>query len=383
MTITPRALCENCGRPPVVCWCAHAVTLRTRTRVVILQHPRERHVAIGTIAIAARCLPDALVARDVTFDPARLDALLHGDPARPPVLLFPTDDARDLRADPFDHDVTLVLLDGTWALAAKLLARNPALQALPRVRFTPSQPSRYRIRREPAAHCVASIEALSEALGVLERDPARYEALLPPFVAMIDHQLRYPGTATSRRHQRPRGPKGPPKRVRTPLDDVAPESVVLAYGEASAWPRGTADAPADEVLHWVAVRPHTGERFEALAKPSRPMAKSFPHHAELAREALDDAVSREEFVARWQAFVRDGDTLLTWGTFAADLLAADGFPLPARIDLRAEVVLRTRARPPTLDEVAVGPDAWRARGRAGRRLAAMGVMYAARRRETP
>ena len=375
--LTPRAICEGCGRPPAVCWCAQATKLHTRTRVVVLQHPREQRVAIGTVAIAARCLPDALVARAVAFEPARLDALLHGDPARPPVLLFPTDDARDLRAAPFDHPVTLVLLDGTWSLAAKLLKHNPALAALPRVRFTPSKPSNYRIRREPAAHCVASIEALAEALGVLEGDPARFDALLAPFDAMVDHQLRCAKDSTPRRRLRPHGP-APAKPARpSPLDGMDPARVVLSYGEASAWPRDSTDAPPDELLHQVALRPFTGERFEAFVAPRHPVATSFYHHAEVPRDALSAALSREEFSARWGAFLREGDTLVTWGAYATDLLAAEGVPLPARLDLRVEVARRRHARPGALDDLA--PEARAApvgSGRAGRRLAALAAVWA-------
>lgn len=376
--LTPRPRCPGCDRPPSVCWCEQAVSLRSRTRVVILQHARERRVAIGTVAIAERCLPESVVLRGVRFDPSALQEVLHGDAARPPVLLFPTDDARELREAPFDHDVTLVLLDGTWSLAAKLMRLNPALQALPRVRFTPRAPSNYRIRREPAAHCVASIEALAEALGVLERDESRFQALLRPFTAMVDHQLRCALTATPRRRERKHGPA--PRRPRAPsaLSGLAPASVLLVYGEANAWPRGTAGAPADELLHHVAVRPFTGERFERILAPSRPVAPTFFHHAELPRDALSRAVSRSDFARDWAAFVRPGDTLLTWGRYATDLLASEGFALPPRLDLRVEQARRTHARPGVLEDLAPGcGEAPLGEGRAGRRLAALARVYAA------
>lgn len=360
-----------------MCWCAHAVSLRTRTRVVVLQHPREQRVAIGTVAIAERCLPDARVERGVRFDPAALQEILYGDPARPPVLLFPTDDARDLREAPFAHDVTLVVLDGTWTLAAKVMKQNPALQALPRVRFTPRVPSQYRIRREPAEHCVATIEALAEALGVLEGDEARMRALLAPFVAMVDHQIRCAETSTPRRRVRKHGPA--PRRPRPPsaLDLVDPARAVLTYGEASAWPRGTDDPPGDELLHQVALRPATGERFEATIAPTRAVAPSFYHHAELPRDALHGALSREDFARAWRDFVGPDDVLLTWGAYATDLLAAEGLVPGARVDLRVEQARRAHARPGVLEDLAPGcADAPLGLGRAGRRLAALAKVYA-------
>ncbi|MEZ4391636.1 MAG: tRNA-uridine aminocarboxypropyltransferase [Polyangiales bacterium] len=367
--------------PPSVCWCDHAVSLRSRTRVVILQHPREAKVAIGTVAIAARCLPDARVERGVRFDPAALQEILYGDPARPPVILFPTDDARDLRDEPFAHDVTLVLLDGTWSLAAKLLKHNEALRALPRVRFSPTRPSQYRIRKEPAEHCVASIEALAEALGALEGDPEKFSALLAPFAAMVDHQLRCAQTAAPRHRARPHGPAPRRPPAPTALDGVAPERAVLSYGEASAWPRGTDAPPGDELLHQVALRPHTGERFERFIAPSRPVASSFYHHADLPRDVLDAAVSRDEFARDWARFLGDDAALLTWGGYATDLLAAEGLPTPGRLDLRGELARRTHARPGALEDVPC--DARLGAGRAGRRLAALARVYAALRGEVP
>nr|MDQ3300003.1 DTW domain-containing protein [Myxococcota bacterium] len=47
----------RCRRPQVVCYCAALPRIDTSTRVVILQHPRERDMAIGTARMASLCLP--------------------------------------------------------------------------------------------------------------------------------------------------------------------------------------------------------------------------------------------------------------------------------------------------------------------------------------
>ena len=56
---TARQVCEACRRPPGLCYCAHLPQLSPRTKVVILQHPRERGNAIGTAHMARLCLPGA------------------------------------------------------------------------------------------------------------------------------------------------------------------------------------------------------------------------------------------------------------------------------------------------------------------------------------
>ena len=54
-----RPTCARCRRPLRVCYCAALPTLATRTRIVILQHPREKDMPIGTARMAQLCLPEA------------------------------------------------------------------------------------------------------------------------------------------------------------------------------------------------------------------------------------------------------------------------------------------------------------------------------------
>src|SRR5450432_897172 len=146
-----RKLCLSCRRPVAVCVCAHVQPLRTTTRVLILQHPRERHVPINTARLARQSLPDAILRRGVDFatDPVVADVVAGRDGGPPPYLLFPGPNAVDLAHARPDGPITLIVLDGTWWQAKKLLRRNPALSALPQLKLAPAAPSRYRIRREP------------------------------------------------------------------------------------------------------------------------------------------------------------------------------------------------------------------------------------------
>src|SRR5690606_14468109 len=91
------------------------------------------------------------------------------DDGRPTYLLFPGEDALALDslasgAEP----VRLVVPDGTWRKARKLLHVNPWLAALPRVALPPGQPSRYRLRKVPTAEALSTIEAVTCALNGLE-----------------------------------------------------------------------------------------------------------------------------------------------------------------------------------------------------------------------
>jgi DTW domain-containing protein YfiP len=355
--------------------------LTTRTRVVFLQHPRERDVPIGTVRIARLCLPESVLRVGVAFADDPVVCAAMSDPSRPAALLFPGPSARDLRTDAPAGPVTLFVLDGTWSQAAKLLKVNPQLAALPQYRLEPARPSDYRIRREPADHCVATIEALAEVLGVLEGDPARMAALLRPFKAMVDAQLAYARSNTGRpgRH-RPRKRTG----RRKPFPDVLTgdlSRVVLAYGEANAWPWNAAGAPAPEVVHWLARRLGTGETFEAVVAPTAGPAPSVAYHTQLPEAVITGGESFARFDARWRAFLRPGDVLCTWGRYAPDVLARQGGAVPERLDLRVATALFLGARTGAIEDCAAHLGArtgapW-APGRGGRRMEALEAVVAA------
>src|SRR5688572_7841982 len=168
--LVPRSVCAGCRRPSVVCVCHAVQRASTRTRVVILQHPRERDVPINTARLAELQLDGAerFVGIRLAEQPT-LRARLS-DPERPAILLYPGEGARDLAVEPPAGPVTLCVLDGTWWQAKKLFQLNPELAKLPRYGLSPQSPSRYRIRREPAQHCVSTIEAIAQALELLEPD---------------------------------------------------------------------------------------------------------------------------------------------------------------------------------------------------------------------
>ncbi len=351
-----------------MCYCALLPRLETATRVVILQHTRERDMAIGTARMASLALANAELHVGVDWSHSAPLAAALSDPARPPVLLYPGKDARDILREPPVGPVTLVVVDGTWAQARSVVRDNPVLGALPRYAFSAPEPSRYRIRREPRAEYCSTIEALMHVLGVLEGDPAKFRELLVPFEAMIDAQLACQAASTSPRTRRPRTRE---KRPNLPAEICDRwEDLVCVVGEASAWPyrAGTATPPA-ELVHWLAYRPADGSLFEAIAAPRGELAPNTPFHSELTREEIAAGMSPAEVIQRFAAFARPTDVVCSWGSYAPELFAAHGGMLPeARLDARFIAQRYTNGRVGGLERYA-GEVEPLARGRAGRRLA--------------
>lgn len=188
----PRPQCSRCLRPVTHCLCALIPCLDSRTRVLLLQHPSEVNHALNTARLAALGLNNAqLVVGEVFEDLATL-LNLPGYQAR---LLFPADDALPLQTyTPDDPPLLLVVPDGTWRKARKLLHLNPLLAALPRVTLAGGTVSRYRLRKAPGPGALSTVEAIVQALQVLEA-PISFEPLLKPFEALIEGQIAAMGPA--------------------------------------------------------------------------------------------------------------------------------------------------------------------------------------------
>lgn len=353
-----RSTCSACRRPEGWCYCAHVTPTRTRTRVVVLQHPREARVPLGTLRMVELSLPEAIVRRGVDFaDDPVVAELTAQDP--PPYVLYPGPEARDLEELEEAGAITLIAIDGTWAQARSILRRNPALAALPRVAFKPGAPSAYRIRRQPAEHCVSTIEALARALDLLERSegesaPRFDDVLLRPFHALVEAQLR---CTRERKHYRTR-------RRRVPADRPPPrdsdlrlraewDRLVCVQGEANDWPATLEDRPEPEIVQWRAHRLATGETFSACVRPQGVFNQNTARYAEVAPELLLEGSSWEAFTEDWRAFLRPDDVLAVWGHFHASVATRQGLPLPdERIDARVAASRKLGRRPGTVERCA-------------------------------
>jgi len=185
-----RENCRRCLRPAPFCVCEHLPSLASRTRVVILQHPREARVAICSAWLCHAALPGSELIQGVELDAhPRVAALLD---APGTWLLFPGEGATPPGALAADPPATLVVIDSTWLQAGKLLRKNPRLAALPRLALAPGAvaPSGYAgLRAEPAEGHLATIDAVAEALGALEADPARFAPMRAAFRLAVERQL--------------------------------------------------------------------------------------------------------------------------------------------------------------------------------------------------
>lgn len=196
-----RETCYRCFWPKALCWCSSITPMPTRTRFVFLMHPKEfKQEKAATGRLTHLCLPNSEVRMGVGFDADEAVQEILRDPANYPVLLYPGVQARNLSegelkpAELGGRRLVVLLLDATWAGARKMLRLSRSLQALPRVMFTATGPSRYVIKQQPQEGCLSTLEATHELLLALARSGLdEYplpDQLLGLFQRMQDFQIR-------------------------------------------------------------------------------------------------------------------------------------------------------------------------------------------------
>ncbi len=214
------ARCPTCHKPTWACVCDRVQPLAVGTRVVILQHPQEDDVVLGTARIVTSALSSARIVVGLSWP--SLEAALGEEVDRskwasvwahklPPELEHATGaTVMDRHGAPTrERPEGIVLLDGTWSEAKTLWWRNPWLLKLGRIALRPAQPSIYgKLRREPRREHVSTLEAVGAALTGLGESPS-VEAELGRLMRTMVQRARdhgYDARAPGSTHGKP-GPK--------------------------------------------------------------------------------------------------------------------------------------------------------------------------------
>ena len=308
-----RQRCYQCFRPMSLCLCQAIPRIDNRTDILILQHVVERFHPFNTARIVRKALRRCHLIADHN---RRLGT--HKLPIQAGAgLLYPQANAHSLTELPAaERPTQLVIVDGTWHQAKTIVRDVPQLRDLPCYRLTPSTPGRYRIRREPDAGSLSTLEATVAALQVLEPETAGFDQLLAAFNKMVEDQL---GQAASRavprqKEKRQAWPRYIPRAL---LQD--PDHLIVAYGEATPGRPGQR-RPAPSPVNWVAQRLGTAERFSCRLRQQQPLAAAALEHMRLSAADFDDAVSRDEFRRRWNHFLRPNDVLIVYHPRTCQLL---------------------------------------------------------------
>lgn len=209
--------CPKCNRAPRYCVCEFITQIPTTLKLLILQHPQEPGVDIGTVPIVAASFPQAIVKTGLSW--ANLHKALgfaaenkkwgvlyvgsvHVEQLPENGTLFVVDKNGAPVADQKGALAELegvVVLDGTWSQAKTLWWRNAWLLKLKRLVLRPAHTSLYdRIRKEPRKGCLSTVETVGEVVSVLEKRNDVQASLEKPLRELVERLSKH----------KPRGGRG-------------------------------------------------------------------------------------------------------------------------------------------------------------------------------
>ncbi|AUC85706.1 hypothetical protein CW731_10595 [Polaribacter sp. ALD11] len=198
----PRTTCYKCMSPTSTCICKHIRPFQTKTRFIILMHPKEyKKEKNGTGHMTKLQLENSEIIVGVDFtNNNRVNEILTEE-KNASFLLYPGKDnfnlskRKSLEINSFmGNNPHIFILDGTWPCARKMLKLSTNLQKLKRVSFDNKIKSKFIIKQQPDPLCLSTIESVYTVLNLLKKgdvEQCETEGFLIPFKKMIAHQLEY------------------------------------------------------------------------------------------------------------------------------------------------------------------------------------------------
>ena len=189
-------------RPSSTCICKHISPIHTKTRFIILMHPKEyKKEKNGTGHMTKLQLENSEIIVGVDFTTnSRVNEILTKENSSS-FLLYPGKDNFNLSIRKnselnsfMGNNPHVFILDGTWPCARKMLKLSKNLQKLKRVSFDNKIKSKFIIKQQPDPLCISTIESVYTVLNLLKKgdlEQCETEGFLIPFEKMIEYQLDY------------------------------------------------------------------------------------------------------------------------------------------------------------------------------------------------
>ncbi len=187
-------------RPSSSCSCKHIRPIHTKTRFVILMHPKEyKKEKNGTGHMTKLQLENSEVIVGVDFTHnVRVNKLLS-EKKGSSFLLYPGKENFNLSVRKGSEmnsflgaNPLIFILDGTWPCARKMLKLSTNLQELQRVSFDNEIQSKFIIKQQPESLCLSTIESVYTVLNLLKEggvEQCDTKDFLNPFEKMIEYQV--------------------------------------------------------------------------------------------------------------------------------------------------------------------------------------------------
>lgn len=200
----PPHRCPGCEIRKALCFCSAIPRLETATRVVVLMHTAEEVLTTNTARLAHK----ALVNSELRFHGRKIERMSTVgliEPEQESLLLFPSPYAEELNDDfvaRLTRPAKLIVPDGSWRQAQKMVRREPLFAKMRHVKLPIGPPSIYKLRIQPDAFGLCTLEAIARSLGILERCPTAQTKLEELLHIMVTRTLWSRGALTREEYLR-------------------------------------------------------------------------------------------------------------------------------------------------------------------------------------
>ena len=201
--MTDRVKCYKCYRPSSSCMCEHIHKIPTKTKFIILMHPKEyKKIKNTTGHLTNLSLPNSELFVGIDFTNHRVVNEIID--AYDSFILYPSDDAINLSINhPYEKEhqrkkaMAVFIIDSTWACSIKMLRESRNLRALKCISFSNTKLSEFKIKKQPKDYCLSTIESTLTLLKLLNRwriediKEDDFNNFLNPFHKMVQYQLKH------------------------------------------------------------------------------------------------------------------------------------------------------------------------------------------------
>jgi len=192
-----RTVCYACYRPQSSCMCSYITPIETKTRFIILMHPKEfRKTKNGTGHFTNLSLNNCEIHVGVDFSQnEKINEIINNNTC---YVLYPSDTSITLNEQSItkkSKEIVLFLIDSTWPCSRVMLRASPNIDVLQKVSFTHTKSSAFTFKEQPKAYCLSTMESMLCVLELLNQHQTenieleRLESFLTPFHKMVEYQL--------------------------------------------------------------------------------------------------------------------------------------------------------------------------------------------------
>lgn len=176
--------------------CSHINPIDTKTRFIILMHQKEfRKTKNGTGHFTNLSLNNCELFVGVDFSKHKIINEIIENKDNSCYVLYPHKSSTILNETKLSSSKNNVIfiIDSTWSCAKSLLYDSKNIDMLPKISFTHTKTSNFKIKTQPEKYCLSTIESVLCVLELLDEkdteDLKNLDNFLKPFESMIEYQI--------------------------------------------------------------------------------------------------------------------------------------------------------------------------------------------------